>query len=81
MTTDLTYTAHGLFTSFLPNTPAGEQAWREIADQNDGNAKVLTIHAEAVAAQLRAAGYTVRKVKAKRGTAAEEDALLAELLA
>lgn len=57
---DLSYTTDSLFTRFIPNTPAGEDAWREMAKQ-DGVAAVLNIHAKAVIAQIRKAGYSVAK--------------------
>lgn len=60
--TDLEYKTSGLFTRFFPNSPQGEDAWREMAKQ-DGDAVVLSIHTKSVIAQLRAAGYTVRKAK------------------
>ncbi len=79
MTTfDFEYRITGLFTSFLPNTPAGEDAWREMASK--GHEAILSIHTGAVLAQLRAAGYSVRKaLKPAKVTASEIDNLLAEL--
>lgn len=59
---DLEYRDCGLFTRFMPNTPAGEDAWREMAKEN-GNAAVLSLHANNVIAQLRKAGYSVGKAK------------------
>lgn len=62
---DLTYRrSDDLFTLFLPNTPHGENAWRELAAQTDGTGKVLTIHVEETIRQLRAAGYSVSKESA-----------------
>jgi hypothetical protein len=76
---DLEYINTGLFTRFMPNTPAGEDAWREMAKE-DGVAAVLTIHAPSVIAQLKKAGYTVRKAKKACAPSAQEiDELLAEL--
>lgn len=74
MTHDLTYTQDGLFTRFIPNTPAGENAWREM-HKHDATA-VLNIHAAGVLKQLRAAGYTVAKAKPCK---VDINALLAEL--
>ena len=59
---DLEYFNNGLFTRFLPNTAAGENAWRELAKEG-GAAAVLTSHAKSVIAQLRKAGYSVAKAK------------------
>lgn len=73
--TDLEYITTGLFTRFMPNTPAGEAAWAEMA-KDDGCAAVLTTHAKAVIAQLRKAGYSV--AKAKKPTQSIEQ-ILAEL--
>jgi len=83
-TPDLSYRAKDdMFTSFLPNTPAGENAWRELAAQNGGDGNVLTANAEEVAQQLRDKGFTVTKSAAKTETfnEKESDALLAELSA
>ncbi len=75
---DLTYTTNGLFTRFIPHTEAGESAWRVMANQ--GQEAILSIHTGAVLAQLRKAGYSVKKApKAAKVTASEIDNLLAEL--
>lgn len=77
---DLTYSDSGMLTLFLPETPAGESAWDQMAEATDGTGKVLSIHAPSVIAQLRAAGFTVRRApKHKPWTAEELDAALAEL--
>ena len=72
---DIEYVNTGLFTRFMPNTPAGEDAWRVMA-KDDGVAAVLAIHAKSVIAQLRSAGYSV--AKAKKPTQSIDD-ILAEL--
>jgi hypothetical protein len=77
---DLTYRTDGIFTNFLPETKDGEDAWRVIAEQGGGNARVLTIHLNNVLLQLRKAGYVVRKAK-KSVCNLSDDQLLAELLA
>jgi len=59
MTHDITYTTSGLFTRFMPNTPAGEDAWRHMEAQY--GTSVLNIHANNVIGQLRDAGYSVAK--------------------
>lgn len=77
---DLSYRAvDDMFTAFYPNTPAGEDAWREMAAQNGGDGKVLSIHAADVARQLREKGYTVSAAAPSNVSSADEDALLAEL--
>lgn len=58
--TDLEYTKGKMFTRFMPNTPAGETVWRELA-KNDGVAAVLNFEADSVLRQIRSAGYTVKK--------------------
>lgn len=58
---DLEYRTDGFFTAFFPNTPQGESAWRTIAEQTDGTGKVFTAQAAGTIAQLRKAGYSVRK--------------------
>lgn len=78
MATDLQYTTTGLFTRFIPNSPAGEDAWREMAKET-GNAAVLSIHAANVIAQLRKAGYSVAKAKKAPAWTSADDQLLAEL--
>ncbi|NYT68806.1 hypothetical protein [Pusillimonas noertemannii] len=77
--TDLSYRAvDGMFTMFYANTKAGEDAWRELAEQTDGTAKVLTQHAEETANRMRAAGYTVSEDTTSVADI-DPDALLAEL--
>lgn len=77
---DLTYRAvDDMFTAFYPNTKAGDDAWREMAAQNGGDGKVLTIHAADVARQLREKGYTVSEADGNAAGSADDDALLAEL--
>lgn len=79
---DLEYsdTSDGLFTLFLPNTPAGEKVWREIATLTEGTGKFLKIEADSVIQKLRSAGYTVTKAKAvSPPTSNEIDELLSGL--
>jgi len=59
--TDLTYKTTGLFTTFYAETEAGEDAWRVIAKENEGNAKIFTIHLDRVLYDLRNAGYVVNE--------------------
>lgn len=58
---DLTYRTLGLFTMFIPHTPAGEDAWREIASKSEGTGKVFTMHLNYCLKQLRAEWYQVSK--------------------
>lgn len=64
ITADLSIRSDGLFTSFFPNTPAGEDVFRTMAQQDSGNSgKVLNIHAADVISQIREAGYTVENAQ------------------
>lgn len=74
---DLEYINTGLFTRFIPNTPAGENAWRVMHEANGET--VLSIHAANVIGQLRRAGYSVAKAKKAPAWTAADDQLLAEL--
>jgi len=79
--TDISYrrSADGLFTSFFPNTPEGEKAWKELnATPGADGGKVLAAHAESTIEQLRAAGYTVAE-ETSTASAEDEDAMLKEL--
>jgi hypothetical protein len=77
---DLSYRAvDDMFTAFYPNTPSGEDAWREMAAQNGGDGKILSIHAADVARQLRESGYTVSEAATGDSSSADDAALLAEL--
>ncbi len=76
MTTDLSYTTGGMFTTFYANTKAGELAWNTMANEMGGNARVLNIHAATTIYQLKAAGYSVGKQKASKLSI---DDILAEL--
>jgi hypothetical protein len=69
-----------LFTSFTPNTPSGEEAWRQMADKTDGTGKVLHAQVEGTIAQLQEAGYTVAEGSASNDMpSVSDDELLAEL--
>lgn len=80
-TKDLIYTDWGLFTSFIPCTPDGEGAFKEVCSaQGDGTGKVLSMHLQSTLQQLRKAGYTVGKApKVKPMYAGEIDSLLDDL--
>lgn len=74
---DLTYLDKGLFTTFIPYTPAGENAWRVMHEAYSET--VLSIHAKNVIGQLRKAGYSVAKAKKAPAWTRDDDALLAQL--
>lgn len=77
---DLTYSPSGMFVLFMPETPAGEEAWRELARLSDNTAKFLPGQVPGVLSQLRAAGLSVRKAPPhKPMTDAELFAALDEL--
>ena len=50
-----------MFTAFMPQTPQGQEAWKELAKQSEGTGKFFSQLAPAITRQLRAAGYTVAK--------------------
>lgn len=77
--TDVTYSKGELFTSFYSASAAGDIVMRELVEQNEGSNAVFTIHADAVIAQMRKMGYTVRATKVSKSTLAEIDALFEEL--
>lgn len=77
-TSDLSYTSDGMFTTFLPNTKAGESAWNTIAAE-DGTGKVPNQHAASVIQQLKDAGYSVGEQTAQSEVSDEElSSLMAE---
>lgn len=76
-TPDLTYKDNGLFVQFMPETSAGESAWRAIANETDGTGNILCIHARGVIAQLRNAGYTVHKYKPAKANISNNELLAA----
>ena len=84
---DITYINQGLFTAFIPQTKAGEDAFREIcrvqgelSGTDDHTGKVLTVHVKQTIAQLRKAGYKVGKAKEQsKPTELELDELLSQL--
>lgn len=81
MQPDLFYTKQGLFTCFIPNTTAGETAWRELVSQNEGSPKILTMHLPQVSKQLKAAGYSVKAAPklSKKEKARELQEIFAEM--
>ena len=81
---DLTYTDNGVWVNFYPETDAGRAAWDVMLnhDQSTGTgATFLTIWKKEILSQLRRAGYSVHKVKSKKATDAELQALVDALAA
>ena len=77
---DLEYIDHGMFTSFIPVTRAGEVAFNQMAEYTEGTGKVLTIHKQSTILQLRQAGYKVGKAKQQgKVTAEQAEDMLREL--
>lgn len=77
--TDVTYLNQGLFTTFFPQTPAGETAWRTMAATKGGECgTVLTVHLVNVIRQIRRAGLTV--AAARKPTSSDLDAIMSELV-
>lgn len=60
---DLTYIQDKMFTRFMPESTAGEDAWCEMASKMNGVAAVFNFEATKVISQLRKAGYKVGKAK------------------
>jgi len=52
-----------LFTAFYPNTEAGKEAWKVIADKNEGVGKVPNQQVADTVSQLISNGYTVSELK------------------
>lgn len=76
---DISYSAGDMFTTFLPDSKAGEEAWKIInATEGSEGGKVFNQHAESVIAQLRAAGYVVNPAAPFTGSTDELAAALAE---
>lgn len=79
---DLTYSCpDGIWTRFYPESAAGEDAWRVMADaMPDGVVTFLPAQVPGVLVQLRAAGFIVRKAKPAKPLSADDlDAMLTEL--
>ncbi len=77
MIVDLVYLKQGLFTAFIPQSKAGEDAWRELSSQTGGTGKFYNVQVPAIKASLKAAGYIVRASKKPRKK--EIDRLVTEL--
>tara|TARA_E500000318_G_scaffold110969_1_gene127897 strand:+ start:5552 stop:5791 length:240 start_codon:yes stop_codon:yes gene_type:complete len=73
---DLTYTTDGIFYTIMPETEDGENAWRKMAEMNGGNAKFFAHEFPSVKAQLKQAGYKIRKDTKKKMSI---DEIMAEL--
>lgn len=79
MKADLNYYYAGGFLRFVPNTPEGQDAWREMAKVSDGTAAFPPQMKASIFRQLREAGLTVRKSSPIKKTLTANEA--AELLA
>lgn len=79
MNIDLTYLKQGLFTAFVPQSKAGEDAWREIAKHTDGTGKVFTAQLPSFLREIRKAGYAVKQQKKRSRVELEKD--MAEIMA
>lgn len=75
---DLHYREEGLFVTYYPNTEAGIAAWKEMLKQSPSG-KFLSTHRKQINAQLKAAGYSVRKTPPVRMTKGEVDYLFGKL--
>lgn len=81
MKPDLTYSTDDMWTRFYPETDAGADAWRVMADADpQGVVAFLPLQVPSVLAQLRKAGLRVRKAKSRSPLSTEDlDVMLAEL--
>lgn len=73
--TDIIYYRIGLYTHFYPLTKDGEYIFNVM-----GGEPILTIHEKKVLAQIRKAGYSVRKKSSKDFAEEISDAEIEELL-
>ena len=62
--TDLAFLQDDMFTCFFANNEKGLAAWKIIAANNEGVAKILNTHAYRVITQLQEAGYMVTEAAA-----------------
>lgn len=74
---DISYTTDKMFTRFMPESKAGEDVWREMANKMGGVAAVLNFEAKAIIAQMRAAGYKVGKAKPVKMDMSDDELLSA----
>lgn len=77
MSADIVYLKQGPFTAFIPQSKAGEVAWRELAIKTGGTGKFYNVQVPAIKASLKAAGYIVRA--SKKPSKKEINSLMAEL--
>ena len=59
---DLEYIDHGMFTSFIPVSKAGDVAFNQMAAHTEGTGKVLSIHKQSTIQQLRQADDMLREL-------------------
>lgn len=62
-TTDIEWTSNGFMVSLYPVTDAGKEAWGQIADAFDGDAKFPAHMWPSIRLQLKEAGYNIRKAR------------------
>lgn len=73
---DLTYSVDGAFARFYAETPAGVDAWNEIARHTECTGTIFLTQLDSTLQQLREAGYVVAPSLASR---ADIDELAKEL--
>ena len=62
---DFEYTTDGLFAHIMPASEPGKRQWNELAAQGF-NGKVIVLQFAQFCADLKAAGYTIRKARPVR---------------
>jgi len=78
---DLYYTNDGFYITLIPNNTDAENVWNEIANAFDGVAKFPVHMKESIFAQIKNAGYKIRKAPKVKFDAISDDELLTQLLA
>ncbi len=78
MPADFSYTHDGYWHRLLPNNAQAENVWREIAGHFEGGVIPLSAW-PGVYAQIRAAGYTIRKGTAPALSRVSDEDLMREL--
>lgn len=78
--TDMTYRQDGIWTHFMPVSDAGVELFKQFLKADCDT--ILSIHDKGFIAQMRRAGYVVKKAPAATEKwTPEDDALLSELMA
>ena len=76
---DIRYTNDELFTTFISGSSAGDSLMSQLMEQMDGTNKVFNFEAKRVIAQIRNAGYSVKKITKKESAAVDTKMLREEL--